>query len=210
MHATNTGALPSALAMGDNWLETDYETEGMLALEMTAEQLSHVLDDPYRWKWVVIALHNALQAFLVHSCSGTDLLGAMTTKYQRQWREAYDRGEILDREGRLAPVGELVERARSLRGYIYMTPLPPNDEQDTAVMKLGSWRDTFVHYKPMGLTIEISGFPAIFRPCLDVIEFLAFESGHVWTDQADHANRTQGALEQIRAYLDETGRSYSR
>jgi len=57
--------------VGETWLETNYETEGERALEMTVEQLKLVLADPYRWKWIIIALHNALQAFLVHVVSGS-------------------------------------------------------------------------------------------------------------------------------------------
>lgn len=51
---------------------------------MTLEQVRLVSDDPYRWKWTIIALHNALQGFLVHAVSGSHKLGAMTVKYQNR------------------------------------------------------------------------------------------------------------------------------
>lgn len=105
--------------MGENWLDTDYETEGVRALEMTVEQLRLVPQDPYRWKWAIIALHNALQAFLVHAVSGSALIEAMTEKFQRRWHEAYERGEILREGERIAPVNELMKRARRLKRYTY-------------------------------------------------------------------------------------------
>lgn len=70
-------------------------------------------------------------------------------------------------------------RARNLKGYVYTKPLPKNAKHDQAIHRLGDWRDRFMHFKPMSLTIEVSGFPSICRPCLEVIEYLAFESGHV-------------------------------
>ena len=146
--------------MGETWLDTNYETEGERALHLTVEQLALVLSDPYRWKWVIIALHNALQAFLVHTVTGSDQLGAMTEKYQRKWREAFAQGKSPPRKGEyLAPVNDLMKRARTLRRYTYTKPLPASVEQDHAVKLLSDWRDRFIHYKPGGLTIEVSGFP---------------------------------------------------
>lgn len=194
--------------MADNWLETDSETEGVLALEMTVEQLSKALDDPYRWKWAIIALHNSLQAFLVHATSGSDKLGAATESYRRRWYEAYERGEFTEAKERLATVGELMQRARKLKGYVYTRSLPPNEEQDRAAARLGNWRDTFIHFKPMGLTIEISGFPDICRPCIDVIEFLAFESGHVWVSRDELAERTRRSIDSAREHLDRIAAVY--
>lgn len=176
---------------------------------MTVEQLRLVLVDPYRWKWVIIALHNALQSFLVHAVSGTALVGAMTLKFQRRWHEAYERGEILRTGERLATVKELMERARDLKGYTYTKPLPPNAEQDLVVHRLGDWRDTFVHYKPGGLTIEVSGFSGICTPCLDIIEFLAFETGHVFSGRNQSAERVRKALDEAWGLLRSIEESYS-
>lgn len=89
------------------WLHTDYETEGALALEMTVEQLRKVTNEPYRWKWVITSLHNAVQAFLVKACSGSDLLGAMTRKYRDHWYEQYAKGQNPTQPERLATVQEL-------------------------------------------------------------------------------------------------------
>jgi len=190
--------------VGETWLDTNYETEGERALQMTVEQLALVLSDPYRWKWVIIVLHNSLQAFLVYTVSGSDQLGAMTEKYQRKWREAYERGEIPSRKGEyLAPVKDLMERARNLKGYTHTQPLPASAEQDLAVERLGDWRDRFIHYKPGGLGIEVSGFPGICLTCLDVIEFLVFKTGHVFigSDAALRVRTLQGQARDLLRHL---------
>lgn len=79
--------------MPETWMQTDYQTEGVLALEMRVERLGKVLEDPYRWKWVILAAHNSLHSFLVAAVSGSDMLWAMTEKYATHWREQYEKGQ---------------------------------------------------------------------------------------------------------------------
>jgi hypothetical protein len=66
-----------------------------------------------------------------------------------------------------------------------------------------------MHFKPMSLTIEISGFPNICRPCLEVIEHVAFESGHVFVAADEMAGRTRQALQDIRDELDRIDEAYA-
>jgi hypothetical protein len=67
------------------WLETDYEEESLRTLEFTVEQLTRVIEDSYRWKWVIIALHNSLQAFMVKACS-VDTQSLKPTEDQKEGR----------------------------------------------------------------------------------------------------------------------------
>jgi hypothetical protein len=53
-------------------LTTDTLSDAVFSLRMTAECLDKVLDDPHYWKWVIIALHNALQGFMVNALRLTD------------------------------------------------------------------------------------------------------------------------------------------
>lgn len=100
------------------WLDTDYETEGVRAMEMAVEQLRQVLDDPYRWKWTFIAVHNALQAFMVVAVSDSDLVGAMTDEYANHWREQYEKGQRPTLPEKLAPFLALFARAQHLQRYV--------------------------------------------------------------------------------------------
>ncbi len=44
-----------------DWLGTNESVETVSDLEMFAEQLNRVTDDPHRWKWAVIAQHTAFR-----------------------------------------------------------------------------------------------------------------------------------------------------
>lgn len=49
----------------DNRLDTDEALEAVLSLEMVRDQLLKVEQNLHYWKWVIIALHNALQGYMV-------------------------------------------------------------------------------------------------------------------------------------------------
>lgn len=190
------------------WLETDHEQEGVLSLGFAVEQLELVLHDPYRWKWVIIGVHNSLQAFMVVACSGSDQLGAMNDKYQQHWREHYENGTQPTRQPRLANFMILFKRVQHLKRYVDTRSLQPTDEQSLAVERLNSWRDDFVHYKPGSLSIEVSGFPDIIRASLEVIRFLAFESMNVFRTADSRTARVQASLDRGMELIDGIIRTY--
>lgn len=112
---------------------------------------------------------------------------------------------------RLAEFPELFKRVQSRRwvtGYIDSTPLQPTHEQKVAVAALNRWRTGFVHYKPMSLSIEVRGFPRIVERCLEVIEFLAFRSGHVFRIPDELGQRTKSCLAETSGLLREINDVY--
>lgn len=52
-------------------LRTNEHNEAIAALEFVAELMSRVNQNLYLWKWIVIALHNAVQAYMVLALKGT-------------------------------------------------------------------------------------------------------------------------------------------
>lgn len=196
--------------MPEIWMRTDYEHEGVHALEMVVEQLREVLQDPYRWKWVIVATHNALHAFMVAAVSGSDLLGAMTERYAKHWREQYEKGEHPSMPERLADFPELFERAQTQeKRFVDGKNVDPTEDQETSVGRLNWWRGEFVHYKPKSLSIEVSGFPQIVRDCLDIARFLAFDSMYVFSVHDEWSDRTERAVEEANVLLDAIEAQYS-
>src|SRR5688500_8603520 len=55
----------------DPYLSTNERKEAVDAIELTALFLEEAIANPDRWKWVMIALHNAVQAFMVLALKGT-------------------------------------------------------------------------------------------------------------------------------------------
>ncbi|MDZ4654259.1 MAG: hypothetical protein U1F44_00005 [Coriobacteriia bacterium] len=79
----------------NRFLRTDETEEAVSALEMVTEALVGVEDDHYRWKWAIIALHSAVQGFLVLALRGSAGFDVLTKDEARAWAEAVKRGEPL-------------------------------------------------------------------------------------------------------------------
>lgn len=182
------------------WMRLDLRTEGTRALEMMLEQLEQVVqgDDPYRWKWVILAAHNALQAFMAQAVAGTTELGHLTDKYQMQWEEAYEKGERPAGEPRMAGFMELFQRVQSdryMKRFVHSKKLQPSRSEAAAVSKLNYWRGEFVHYKKGSLSVEVGGYPAMLNHIIRVIRFLVDESGQVYFVKDELETRTRVAIE---------------
>ncbi len=82
-------------------IETNERIEAVRALDKAREELRRVLADPYYWKWVIIALHNALQGFMVLATQGTN--PAPIARVNKTLLEAYNL---------LRPVKDLPDKVR--------------------------------------------------------------------------------------------------
>lgn len=209
--------LASPIAGGDPlmprpvWVRTDDQTEAVHALEMAAEQLEKVLEEPYRWKWVIVATFNSLQAFMAAALQGTAGIGAMRNDYIEQWHEANEKSDRPKMEPVLASFNTLWDRCRSdkwICGFIDSSPLTPTAPQAASIASLKKWRDAFIHYQRGSLSIEVGGFPEDIRDSFDVIEFLAFRSGHLFRMEVEMSMRTRAALNDGRAILDSIDSDY--
>jgi hypothetical protein len=59
------------------YLRTDEQVEATASLETAGESAARVAIDVYQWRWVVLALHNALQGFMVIALRGSDGLAVL-------------------------------------------------------------------------------------------------------------------------------------
>lgn len=156
-----------------NYIDTDEQNDVLASLEMVQLALSHCEDNPNYWKWVVIALHSALQGALVCHLSDTAQLGALSNKSTTNWLDWYNRG----RKGtmpkkRLAGPQELLDRlidgkARAGRMDAGSVTVSPDQKRDFDL--LHEFRNDFMHFQPTGWVIEISGMPRIVKSQTKII-----------------------------------------
>lgn len=141
------------------------------ALDYLEQAYSYILQtevNAIAWKWVVLALHGALYGFAICALKGTnpDNVTYMT-----------NRGEI-----RLISFGKALKRCQDpnwMRMTVMSKPLQLTDAQKMSILRLRQLlRNKFEHYIPKGWSIEIHGMPQIAVDILDVIRFLALETGN--------------------------------
>lgn len=183
----------------ENWLRTDEAQEAVLALEMVKERPSKVAEEPYHWKWVILALHSSLQGFMVLALRGSDRLNALTNHSAKQWIEAYRIGDDQLQKPKLDTFLNLYEKIQSGQMMIYgiSKVFMPTGTQTDSVRRLNRLRNDFTHFLPKGWSLEVSGLPRVVNDCLAIISFLALESRNIlWHEEAFEA-KTKALIEQI-------------
>ena len=181
------------------WIETDAALEAVLGLEMVSEQLTKVSINHYYWKWVILALHNSLQGFMVLALRGHNNLNILTKECAEEWLAAYKQGRPRDPNPKLANFLDLYKRIKSDRMQLYINSkkFKPKQTQNWSVKKLNSFRNEFIHFTLTIWSLEIGGLPQIVKDCINIISFLAFESGNVIWHDTTLEHRTRELIEQI-------------
>ena len=196
----------------DNWLETDEHEEAVSALEHARISLETVPSDVYSWKWVVVALHNALQGFMVLATRGSNGLLCLQEDVAAKWLEAYRSGGPYPNE-RLDDFLNLYKKIKSdrLRFYEHSQPFTPTGSQGRSVKLLNKLRNDLIHFVPRSWGLEVSGLPDIGLDCIAVIEFLGWSCGNVmWHGREEIERRAKEALVCVRTQLEGLQSSYAK
>ena len=155
-------------------------TEETNALDYLEQAHHHVLETEKRtlaWKWVAITLHGALYGFAVCAVKGTD--PARVTRMTTAGKE-----RLIDFDTALRRAQE----ATWMRQYTHSTVLELTREQKLSIRFLkDTLRNKFAHYVPLAWSIELHGMPKIALDVLNVIEFLALDSGNVRLESGQRA-----------------------
>lgn len=184
------------------WLRTDEQLEAVGALETAAQTSVGVAGDVYHWRWVVLAVHNALQGLMVIALRGSDGLAPLRDDVAAEWLKAYRAGHVPPEE-KLDRFLNLYAKikGRRMRQYIHSEPFRPTGSQGWSVKKLNSLRNEFVHFLPRSWSLEVSGLPKICLDCVDLIEFLGWKCGNVHWNESSVEQRAVQAIQELRTEL---------
>ncbi len=184
-----------------NLLQTDTYSESTVALEMLAEQAGRIEADFHRWKWVILALHNAIQTFMTLALRGSSNQNVLHPKSLEAWNDAPNaqsiRAEILS-SGRVNVFLGLYKDIKSdkMLHFVGSRKFVPHGTQGKSIKQLNMYRNTFVHYLPTTWILEVSGLPDICLDCLDIVQFLGWESGNIYGWDESIEQRAHQALQQ--------------
>ncbi len=156
--------------MAGNWIETDEaeDVAGSIRHVICSAQLAD--EDCQAWKWVAMALHSALQgACVCHLTTTATPVGAVTKRNAGQWL-AYFEDRRTDPAAK-RPKTQLMGLPDLLKAV--RKPHSAGDRSNVNGIVITdselSWlrrfhediRNQFVHFEPMGWSIEVSGLPEI-------------------------------------------------
>lgn len=186
-----------------DYLSTNIITESVSSLELLKENLLVVENDVYRWKWTVIALHNALQNTMVSALKQGNGFHSMTNDSYKKWMEAYRGNEPLP-SAKLANFLDLYKRIKKkhiMECYVYSKRFTAKQEHTESVKKLNGIRNRFIHFELDVWSLEISGMSELCLHCMDVIRFLVYDSGNVSFYKEGEGKRMKSAITDVISIL---------
>jgi hypothetical protein len=147
------------------WLRVDEQTNAVNYLEMLNNFVYKVDENRFYWKWVMISLHGAMYGFAVSTIRGTNSDSVVITTKN---------GE------RLISFDEALRRCQDkfwIQYALLNEVLVLTETQKESIRKMKNlFRNEFIHFKPIGWSIEIHDFIRITLDCLNVIRFLSIQS----------------------------------
>jgi hypothetical protein len=181
--------------MTEFWLRTNEHEEATSALEAVAEWSQRVERDIGYWRWVVLALHNAAQGFMVLALRGSDGLRPLRDDVAANWLTAYREGGEYPVE-KLDTFLNLYKKVQSdtMLFFVHSKKVIPSRTLGRSMKKLNSLRNDFVHFLPKSWSLEVSGLPEICLDCLALVEFMAWECGNIIWHNEEHRVRVHAAI----------------
>jgi hypothetical protein len=177
------------------WIRTDESEDVAASVRHALRCWAMTADDPQAWKWVVLALHSALQgACVCHLTSTAEPIGALTSRNTVEWLtylEAArdDPGILPPKQTELMALPALlkaVRRAGSAGDGVSPAIAINSGEFNWLRRFHNGIRNQFVHFEPRGWAIEVSGMAGlaglVSRIIADVLQAgWAFRhKGHAW------------------------------
>ncbi|MFL9814555.1 hypothetical protein D7241_14980 [Stutzerimonas sp. VN223-3] len=193
------------------WLRTDEKQEFISSVRMVHQMLTSVRDDLEYWKWVVIALHNAMQGAMVMSLRAGNNLRVMPDALAAKCLKAHEAGKQWPPE-RLDHFPNLYEKVKNneiMSFYVHSQALPQDPELDRSIEVLLELRNQFIHFTPQGWSIELSGMPSICTKILEAALFLCWNSGNVIWHSAEQSQQARAEVDIALALSLELSQEYA-
>lgn len=167
------------------YLRTSEHEEAVQSLEFVVEQAAMLEHDLYRWKWVISALHNAAQGFMVLAlCKGNDL-PVRTKDNAAEWLEAYRANKPLP-EAKLDNFLNLYRKCKRHEYFNYLgsKPFCATQRHNSSFKDLNRFRNDFTHFTPKGWSLQLDGLPEMVMDTLDLVHhFLTITPSILWYEE---------------------------
>lgn len=165
--------------MAESWIRTDESDDVAGSIRHVLLVSRFVKEDPLAWKWILLALHSALQgACVCHLTTTFTPVGAVTEKNAFEWLQYIDASRTNPNakppKTYLMALPDLLKAVRK--------PNSAGDRSNSVGIEISDaelrWlhrfhndvRNQFVHFEPRGWSLEISGVPELAKLITRIIE----------------------------------------
>jgi len=154
--------------MVENWIRTDEVEDVAGSIRHVIRTAQFVSEDSLSWKWVVIALHSALQgACVCHLTTTAAPIGAVTERNTCEWLRYFDdsRTNLKAKPPKtylmnLPDLLKAVRKSYSAGDRSNATGIAISESELNWLNRFhNELRNQFTHFEPAGWSIEVSGIP---------------------------------------------------
>lgn len=181
------------------YFRTDTEHDAVFSLVAASDFLAIADKKPHYWRWVVLAVHSAVQGSLALALTNGNIFHVQKPGVASRMLAALkSKGQGLnfpdphmDNFLRLYAKAKQVDFLRS-----GATPLPTDERHERALVSLDEMRDEFTHFNSKSWSIEIAHIAETAAVACEVIEHVFKSRSVLWhSDELEaEASRALGAL----------------
>lgn len=156
--------------MAENWVQIDEAEDVAGSIRHVLRTIEFVEDDALAWKWVMLALHSALQGACVsHLATTASPVGAVTKQNAIEWLAYFEESRVnADARPPKTYLKTLPDLLKAVR-----KPHSAGDGSNANGVAIGSseltWltrfhndvRNQFTHFEPMGWSLDVSRVPEL-------------------------------------------------
>lgn len=159
--------------------------EAIAALEAVADELERAQGDPYRWKWVILTLHSAVQGMMALALKGSNGLNVLKSDDAKRLALAIENRTPIPTDLKMDSFLNLYKKITS-DTYIDGEKFTPQGTQGKSIKNLNRLRNQFIHFTPCTFILVRNGLPKMVLDCLNIARFLAYDSKNiVWPEDLD-------------------------
>jgi hypothetical protein len=156
--------------LSEVWISTDEAEDVAGSIRHVLRAAQSISDDPQAWKWVALSLHSAIQgACVCHLTTSATPIGAVTKRNAKEWLAYFEDNRT--NPSAKPPRSHLMALPALLKSV--RKPNSAGDRSNAVGVSISdlelAWlcrfhqdiRNQFVHFEPMGWSIEVSGVPEL-------------------------------------------------
>ena len=155
-----------------NSVITGSAVETVSALEAAADELERAQGDPYRWKWVILTLHSAVQGMMALVLKGSNGLNVLKSDDAKRLALAIEKGTPIPTDLKMDSFPNLYKKIKS-DSDIDSEKFMPQGTQGRSIKLLNQLRNQFIHFTPCTFILVRNGLPKMTLDCLNIARFLA-------------------------------------
>ncbi len=184
------------------YIRTDTTEDALSSLELASDFYDEGAKDDRYWKWFIVALHAGIQGLFALALENGNALLVQKPSVMVKMLSAYGAGgnhpePHMDNFLKLYKKLQCKENLRSTESL----PLPLSSQQELAICNLNELRDEYLHFNAKSWSIERQLIVLQAKDCLDVANFIVFQSRTIlWYDQSNH-ERAKTALIRLHQLL---------